>query len=93
LSWPAISSTSTRASSSGIRGPIFWVCTPHPTPPAPPAARSVDAFALRRRFAWLAALVDAEYGSATFIGAAHPAAYEVRVSTTGLLVREVDPPE
>jgi len=56
-------------------------------------ARSVDAFALRRRFAWLAPLVDAEYGSATFIGAAHPAAYEVRVSTTGLLVRKVDPPE
>ena len=50
--------------------------------------RSVDAFALRRRHAWLAPLVDASYGSATFIAADHPAEYEVRVSTTGLLVRE-----
>jgi hypothetical protein len=34
-------------------------------------------------------LVDAEYGSATFIGATTPggATYEIRVSTTGLLVR------
>jgi hypothetical protein len=50
--------------------------------------RPVDAFALRRRHAWLAPLVDASYGSATFIAADHPAEYEVRVSTTGLLVRE-----
>jgi hypothetical protein len=48
----------------------------------------VDAFALRRRHDWLAPLVDASYGSATFIAADHPARYEVRVSTTGLLVRE-----
>jgi len=35
--------------------------------------------------------VDAEYGSATFIGATGPGGtiYEVRVSTTGLLVRRV----
>ena len=52
--------------------------------------RRVDAFALRQRFAWLAPLLDAEYGSATFASADHPARYEVRVSTTGLLVREVD---
>lgn len=53
--------------------------------------RPVDAFALRQRFAWLAPLLDAQYGSATFTSADHPAEYEVRVSTTGLLVREVDP--
>jgi hypothetical protein len=52
--------------------------------------RRVDAFALRQRFAWLAPLLDAEYGSATFASADHPARYEVSVSTTGLLVREVD---
>ncbi len=55
------------------------------------AERSVDAFDLRRRFDWLAPLVDAEYGSATFVAVDRPAVYEVRVSTTGLLVREVDP--
>jgi hypothetical protein len=53
--------------------------------------RPVDAFALRQRFAWLAPLLDAEYGSATFARADRPARYEVRVSTTGLLVREVGP--
>ncbi|HEY5656981.1 MAG TPA: hypothetical protein VIY27_04255 [Myxococcota bacterium] len=53
-------------------------------------ARPVDAFELRRRFAWLAPLLDAEYGSATFASANRPARYEVRVSTTGLLVREID---
>ena len=52
--------------------------------------RSVDAFALRQRYAWLAPLLDTEYGSATFASADHPARYEVRVSTTGLLVREVE---
>jgi hypothetical protein len=52
------------------------------------ADRPVDAFTLRRSIAWLAPLVDAQYGSATFIAADHPARYEVRVSTTGLLVRE-----
>jgi hypothetical protein len=52
--------------------------------------RPVDAFALRQRFVWLAPLLDTEYGSATFASADHPARYEVRVSTTGLLVREVE---
>ena len=48
----------------------------------------LDVFALRRAYAWLAPLLDAEYGSATFIASDAPAHYEVRVSTTGLLVRE-----
>ncbi len=37
----------------------------------------------------LAPLVDATYGSGTFISVARPARYEVRVSTTGLLIRAV----
>jgi hypothetical protein len=49
----------------------------------------VDLFALRQRAVWLAPLVDAEYGSGTFTDATRRARYEVRVSTTGLLVREV----
>jgi len=35
----------------------------------------------------LAPLVDATYGSGTFISVARPAQYEVRVSTSGLLIR------
>jgi hypothetical protein len=48
-----------------------------------------DAFDLARHYWILRPFVDAEYGSATFIGATAPggATYEVRVSTTGLLVR------
>lgn len=37
----------------------------------------------------LAPLVDATYGSGTFVSVTHPAKYEVRVSTTGLLIRPV----
>lgn len=48
-----------------------------------------DAFDLSKRYWILRPFVDAEYGSATFIGATRPggATYEIRVSTTGLLVR------
>lgn len=51
--------------------------------------RAVDLFAWRLRYAWLAPLVDASYGSATFVAADRPATYEIRVSTSGLLAREV----
>jgi hypothetical protein len=51
--------------------------------------RPVDLFDLRRRHAWLAPLFDAEYGSATFVPADHPAELELRVSTSGLLIREI----
>ena len=50
--------------------------------------RVVDLFSLRRRFAFLTLLLDAEYGSATFAAVAQPAELELRVSTTGLLLRE-----
>ncbi|MGH7336424.1 MAG: hypothetical protein ACREI7_02490 [Myxococcota bacterium] len=56
--------------------------------PLSPAHR-VDLFAWRARLPWLAPVVDAEYGSSTFTRADRAASYEVRVSTTGLLVREI----
>lgn len=51
--------------------------------------KRVDLFDLARRHVWLRLLVDTEYGSATYIEVRRPARFEVRVSTTGLLVREV----
>lgn len=47
----------------------------------------VDLFEMRRRFAALAPLFDAEYGSATFVPAAAPTELELFVSTSGLLLR------
>ena len=52
--------------------------------------KPVDMFALRRRFPLLRPLLDAEYGSATFIAATKAAEFELRVSTTGLLIRKVE---
>lgn len=53
--------------------------------------RKVDLFGLRQRYALLSPLLDADYGSATFAAADSPAQYEVRVSTTGLLIRKLEP--
>jgi hypothetical protein len=50
--------------------------------------RGVNLFDLRQRYTLLTPLLDAEYGSATFVPVKRPAEFEVRVSTTGLLVRE-----
>lgn len=50
--------------------------------------RPVELFGLRQRYAFLAPLYDAEYGSATFVQVKEPAELEVRVSTSGLLMRE-----
>lgn len=55
-------------------------------------ARPVDLYGLRRRYQFLAPLLDAEYGSATFVPVTRPAEFELRVSTTGLLIREVNRP-
>jgi len=52
--------------------------------------KPMDMFTLRRRFPLLKPLLDAEYGSATFIAATKTAEFEVRVSTTGLLIRKVE---
>ncbi|HEY6157158.1 MAG TPA: hypothetical protein VIV88_06865 [Gemmatimonadales bacterium] len=49
-----------------------------------------DLFWIARRHL-LGPLVDAEYGSAAFVASTKPARYEVRVSTTGLLMRPVLP--
>ena len=51
-------------------------------------AKPVDLFELAQRYSFLGLLVDAEYGSATYVEVDEPARFEVRVSTTGLLVRE-----
>jgi hypothetical protein len=53
--------------------------------------RPVELFRLRQRYAFLAPLYDAQYGSATFVQVLQPAELEVRVSTTGLLMREARP--
>jgi hypothetical protein len=53
--------------------------------------RRVDLFNLRQRYALLSPLLDADYGSATFAAADSPTQYEVRVSTTGLLIRKLAP--
>lgn len=49
----------------------------------------LDLFALRKAHPLLAPLVDAEYGSGTFIAPSDRGRYEIRVSTSGLLVREL----
>src|SRR5881628_3915582 len=51
-------------------------------------SKPVDLYSIARR-RLLGPLVDAEYGSATFVAATRSATFEVRVSTTGLLARHV----
>ena len=53
--------------------------------------KPVDLYALGRRYPFLAPVLDAEYGSASFVPVTRPAELELRVSTTGLLMREVKP--
>ncbi|HEY6239551.1 MAG TPA: hypothetical protein VIW78_01800, partial [Burkholderiales bacterium] len=53
--------------------------------------KPVDLFDLRRRYAFLAPFFDAEYGSASFVPVSDPAELELRVSTTGLLIRPAVP--
>lgn len=54
--------------------------------------KPVDMFHIARRFPFLHALVDAEYGSATFAPTGARSTYEVRVSTSGLLLRPLEAP-
>lgn len=51
--------------------------------------RELDLFDLRQRHAFLAPLLDAEYGSASFVPVTRRAELELRVSTSGLLIRPV----
>ncbi|MBN1663757.1 MAG: hypothetical protein JW943_09170 [Deltaproteobacteria bacterium] len=50
--------------------------------------RPLDIVKLRRRYAILKPLLDAEYGSATFINTNSTEEFRVMVSTTGLLIRK-----
>lgn len=50
--------------------------------------RKVDLFGLRERHTFLAPLLDAKYGSASYVAVTQAAELELRVSTTGLLIRE-----
>jgi hypothetical protein len=52
------------------------------------SAKPLDLFELRRRHPILGWLVDAEYGSGTFITTDDQALFDVLVSTTGLLIRK-----
>ena len=52
--------------------------------------KSMNMYDLRSRFPVFGPLVDTEYGSATFIAVEDWAEFEVRVSTTGLLIRKID---
>lgn len=56
-------------------------------------SKPVDLFELARHSSLLAPLVDARYGSATFVAAARvPALFQVLVSPTGLLIRHIELP-
>ena len=54
------------------------------------APNPVDMFQLARFLARFGPVVDAEYGSATFISARQHADVELRISTSGLLFRPLD---
>ncbi|MCE5281436.1 MAG: hypothetical protein LLG93_04965, partial [Deltaproteobacteria bacterium] len=51
--------------------------------------KPMNMFTLRQRYSLLVPLLDAEYGSASFINSDKPSEVEIRVSTTGLLIRNV----
>lgn len=53
--------------------------------------KPLDLFNLRKRYALLEPLLDAEYGSASFVPVNKSADLEVRVSTSGVLIRERAP--
>jgi len=52
--------------------------------------KPIDMFQLRRRFEALNPLLDAEYGSATFINTNSAEEFSIMVSTTGLLIRKTE---
>ncbi len=49
--------------------------------------KPIDLYGIRQRFTFLAPVFDAEYGSASYVPVTQPAEFELRVSTTGLLIR------
>jgi hypothetical protein len=54
--------------------------------------KTVNIFELRKRFFFFRPILDAEYGSATFITAGQRAEFEIRVSISGLLIRKSQGP-
>jgi hypothetical protein len=52
----------------------------------------IDLFEMARRYEFLRRLVDAEYGSASFLRIRDGGTYQIRVSNSGLLIREVGAP-
>lgn len=54
--------------------------------------KPVNLFKLRQLNTFLSLLLDAKYGSATFVPVTQAAELELRVSTTGLLLREIKTP-
>lgn len=53
---------------------------------------AVDLFNLRRKYELLSPLVDAEYGSASYVTADRAQRFQLLVSTTGLLIRRTGSP-
>jgi len=53
--------------------------------------KPVDLYGMRQRFTFLAPVFDAEYGSASYVPVTQAQEFELRVSTTGLLLREAKP--
>jgi len=51
--------------------------------------KPLNMFNLRQRYLFLSPLLDTQYGSAAFTRMDKPAKFEIRVSTTGLLIREI----
>lgn len=51
--------------------------------------KPLNMFTLRQCYSLLRPLLDAEYGSASFINSDKPEHFEIRVSTTGLLIRKI----
>lgn len=51
--------------------------------------KPVNLFGLRQRYAFLEPLLDAEYGSAAYVPVTRPAQLELRVGTSGLVLREL----
>jgi hypothetical protein len=49
--------------------------------------KPIDLYGLRRSYSVLAPFLDAEYGSASYVPVTKPQEFELRVSTTGLLLR------
>ncbi len=63
------------------RRTLFSLATPKP----------LNLFLLCKEYPFIEAFLDAEYGSASYAMAREPALYELRVSTSGLLLRPITP--